>query len=42
MKKPFITAHHPVFVELKKGEKYLWCACGLSDNQPFSDGSHAW
>ena len=25
-----------------KGEKkkYAWCACGLSSNQPFCDGSH--
>ena len=40
MKKPFVAANHPIFVELKKGEKYYWCACGLSANQPFCDGSH--
>ncbi len=27
-------------VELTKGEKYLWCQCGKSKNQPFCDGMH--
>ena len=27
--------------EVKAGQRYLWCACGLSRNQPFCDGSHA-
>lgn len=30
----------PFIVELKKGKKYAWCACGKSKNQPFCDGSH--
>ncbi len=30
----------PIFVELEKGEKYLWCQCGKSKNQPFCDGTH--
>ncbi len=30
----------PTIVELEKGEKYLWCQCGHSGNQPFCDGSH--
>ena len=30
----------PVKIELVKGEKYLWCACGKSNTQPFCDGSH--
>ena len=30
----------PAIVELKKGDKYFFCACGLSANQPFCDGSH--
>jgi len=30
-------ANYPV--ELQPG-KYWWCACGLSKNQPFCDGSH--
>ncbi|MEZ4884037.1 MAG: sterol desaturase family protein [Chitinophagales bacterium] len=30
----------PIYVELEKGEKYLWCQCGKSQNQPFCDGMH--
>lgn len=30
----------PSRVTLQKGTTYLWCACGLSQNQPFCDGSH--
>lgn len=30
----------PLTVQLEKGEKYLWCQCGKSKNQPFCDGSH--
>jgi len=30
----------PCMVELKAKQKYLWCSCGLSKNQPFCDGSH--
>lgn len=29
-----------LWVNLKKGEDYLWCACGHSSKQPFCDGSH--
>jgi len=25
---------------IHRGETYAWCACGLSRNQPFCDGSH--
>lgn len=27
-------------VDLEEGKEYLYCSCGLSDNQPFCDGSH--
>jgi len=27
-------------VNLKKDKSYLWCQCGLSQSQPFCDGSH--
>ncbi|PPD45786.1 MAG: glutamate synthase [Methylocystis sp.] len=27
-------------VEVEAGKTYYWCACGLSENQPFCDGSH--
>ena len=30
----------PFGVAVKKGQTYLWCACGLSKKQPFCDGSH--
>ena len=30
----------PFSLELKEGQKYAWCACGLSNKQPFCDGSH--
>ncbi len=30
----------PLMVDLVKGEKYLWCQCGKSKNQPFCDGTH--
>lgn len=39
--KPVIAAKKPVKVELKAGETYAWCECGLSRNQPFCDGSHS-
>ena len=29
-----------LWVELTKGQDYLWCACGHSSKQPFCDGSH--
>ena len=32
------TAPYPV--EVTAGKSYFWCACGLSANQPFCDGSH--
>ena len=25
-------------VEVEEGKKYFWCACGLSQRQPFCDG----
>ena len=31
---------HAISVSLNKGEVYLWCACGMSKNYPFCDGSH--
>jgi CDGSH-type Zn-finger protein len=26
--------------ELEAGKTYYWCSCGLSQKQPFCDGSH--
>lgn len=30
----------PIAIEAEAGKTYFWCACGLSANQPFCDGSH--
>lgn len=38
--KPVIASKVPVAIDLEEGKTYAWCACGLSKNQPFCDGSH--
>ena len=40
MRQPKIAARKPKVVKLTKGQTVWWCACGLSANQPFCDGSH--
>ena len=30
----------PIDVAVECGKTYWWCACGLSQKQPFCDGSH--
>jgi CDGSH iron-sulfur domain-containing protein 3 len=30
----------PYQVDLRKGQTYEWCSCGLSKTKPFCDGSH--
>jgi CDGSH-type Zn-finger protein len=37
---PVVAQKAPFKVELEEGKKYAWCACGLSQNQPYCDGSH--
>ncbi|VAW99643.1 Glutamate synthase [NADPH] large chain [hydrothermal vent metagenome] len=39
MSEPVCAKQGPYTVELEPGD-YYWCACGLSNNQPFCDGSH--
>lgn len=39
-KKEDNTSFEPAELELVKGQKYLYCQCGLSKNQPFCDGAH--
>ncbi|MFC5045575.1 glutamate synthase-related protein [Aquimarina hainanensis] len=40
MNKPRIADKKPIKITLVKGEEQYWCACGLSNNQPYCDGSH--
>jgi len=39
MEMPKIVAKRPLVLDLEPGT-YHWCACGLSQSQPFCDGSH--
>lgn len=41
MSKPVINDNKPTRVQLEKNQEYFYCACGLSKNQPFCDGSHS-
>ena len=41
MKKPTISQNNPYKVKVEKGKIYFWCVCGLSQKQPFCDGSHS-
>jgi CDGSH-type Zn-finger protein/mannose-6-phosphate isomerase-like protein (cupin superfamily) len=41
MEEPRIAQSKGFHVELRSGQRYFWCACGRSANQPFCDGSHA-
>ena len=34
------TRLEPTTIRLEKGQKYLWCQCGMSKNQPFCDATH--
>jgi len=34
------TQNAPYKVDVEEGKSYFWCACGMSSNQPFCDGSH--
>jgi CDGSH-type Zn-finger protein len=40
MSDPVVAEKRPAVLVLKPGETYWWCACGLSKNQPYCDGSH--
>jgi CDGSH iron-sulfur domain-containing protein 3 len=39
MSNPVVFQKFPLVQEMKPGT-YWWCACGLSQSQPFCDGSH--
>ena len=40
MEDPASPQKNPYKVIAEKGKTYFWCACGLSQKQPFCDGSH--
>jgi glutamate synthase domain-containing protein 2 len=40
MSQPRIAGTSPIRVQLEAGEKYAFCTCAESANQPFCDGSH--
>ncbi|MGE4217963.1 MAG: CDGSH iron-sulfur domain-containing protein [Alphaproteobacteria bacterium] len=40
MAQPAIPQTKPYKVDVEAGKSYWWCACGLSKDQPFCDGSH--
>ena len=40
MAEPVVAQAGPFAVEVERGRKYFWCACGRSKDQPFCDGSH--
>ena len=37
---PTIAQKSPYKQTMTEGQKFFWCACGQSKNQPFCDGSH--
>ena len=39
MPEPAIGGRRPAVLDLEAGN-YAWCACGMSKNQPWCDGSH--
>lgn len=39
MTDPVATQSSPYVIDEQPGRKF-WCACGLSANQPYCDGSH--
>ncbi len=40
MEKPACPQKSPYKVKVEEGKTYSWCSCGLSQKQPFCDGSH--
>ena len=38
--KAVIAQKAPYATDVVVGERYRWCACGLSSRQPLCDGSH--
>ena len=40
MTDPVVAQKAPFGVKVEEGKSYWWCACGLSKEQSFCDGSH--
>ncbi len=40
MAEPQVAQKAPYIYKPEKDEKVAWCACGMSQSQPFCDGSH--
>ena len=40
MEKSVTSQKSPYKVKVEKDKIYFWCVCGLSQKQPFCDGSH--
>ena len=40
MENSYTSQKSPYKVMVEKGKIYFWCACGLSQKQPFCDGAH--
>jgi len=40
MQNPSTPQKNPYKVKIEKGKTYFWCSCGLSQKQPFCDGTH--
>ena len=37
---PKVALTHPIKIAVEEGKVYNFCTCGLSENQPFCNGSH--
>jgi CDGSH iron-sulfur domain-containing protein 3 len=37
---PRVAKKEPTAITVEAGKTYAWCTCGLSENQPFCNGSH--
>ena len=40
MENETVPKKRPYKIMVKKDKTYFWCSCGLSNKQPFCDGSH--
>lgn len=40
MENPVTPQKAPYNIKVEKDKTYFWCSCGLSQKQPFCDGSH--